>query len=550
MAAIKLKSFTGMNNRAADNALPEGKLRIAHNVMFDNAGNLNFPRPGKTLRYTGDVHSIFVAPFITLFVEAGSLKKLNYDNTATTIATGLGAGECHYTVIGDTVYWATVTASGKIRNSVNSEWGVTRPTRQPDATAIVTGSLYAGDYRYAITWIGTTDESGTGQSTRITVPEGGGIQLSNFPTPPAYATLIAVYVSSVNGKDLYLYGEYPANTTSVTINRLTSEGVEPTIPLETQFCFKPVPDSLILAHYGRIYYVLNTYLYWTKPLRYGVQEANAYWTFDSAIQTVVSTPGALYVGTLTAIYRVSGIDIEEQAPLLEKLQECGTVKGSEAYDPDGNTAYFMSKRGLMAATSEGLKELSYEHIAMPFYASGCSTVIEQDGIKYLLFTGTGAILNTLQNADFSAAFPVLPVSWLVNLATGAIASGDQAYNSLSGHLGADSSGLYDCVGASDAGIAIDGYAETGKLDFKETSLKRVTDAYIGMDSDGLLLTVTTDNSSVAYNLPATTQLETVKANLARGAKGRYWQFRLDNVSGSVAKVDSVEFEVEKLSRRI
>jgi len=236
--------FSGMDNKARPEALPKDKLRNAVNVIFDDDGNIQFPRPGKTIRYAGNCHSVYENKFNTLFVEDGALKRLNNDNTATSLLSTWGNSRTFYTIVGDIIYCSNDGyASGKVHNGIASEWGTARPPRQPDCFPIATGDMYAGDYRVAITWI-ADEESGTGMGKRVTVQDGGGIRVTNLPVPPAYVTGFAIWVSSVNSKDMYLYGEYGIDIAEVHIGRLTADGVLPTVPLTTQFGFEVTNSTL------------------------------------------------------------------------------------------------------------------------------------------------------------------------------------------------------------------------------------------------------------------------------------------------------------------
>lgn len=143
-------------------------------------------------------------------------------------------------------------------------------------------------------------------------------------------------------------------------------------------------------------------------------------------------------------------------------------------------------------------------------------------------------------------------TWMINLTTGAVSKADNySFNSLSGAMGADSTGIHTLTGTTDNGVAINGFVESGRLDFGATELKRITDAYIGVDGGALDLTITDERTGAnRYRLAATTQFKTTKANLGKGCKGRYWKVKLANVSGSAALVDDVELSVEKLTRRV
>lgn len=143
-------------------------------------------------------------------------------------------------------------------------------------------------------------------------------------------------------------------------------------------------------------------------------------------------------------------------------------------------------------------------------------------------------------------------TWMINLTTNAVSKADNySFNSIGPTLGADSTGIHALTGTTDNGTAISGFVESGKLDFGVTEKKRVVDAYLGMDGGAIDLTITDEKTGAnRYRLAATTQLKTAKANLGRGANGRYWKFKLANVSGSVAKIDDVELNIDKLTRKI
>jgi hypothetical protein len=141
--------------------------------------------------------------------------------------------------------------------------------------------------------------------------------------------------------------------------------------------------------------------------------------------------------------------------------------------------------------------------------------------------------------------------WAINLSTNAISRyTGYNFNSFGGNLGANSQGIFELTGTTDNGLPINSYVETGKLDFGSSYMKRATDFYMGVDGGVTHLTATTEGSSAKYRLAQTTQLANVKADMARGAKGRYWTFKLENVEGSVAKVHDMEVVVKQLSRRV
>jgi hypothetical protein len=149
--------------------------------------------------------------------------------------------------------------------------------------------------------------------------------------------------------------------------------------------------------------------------------------------------------------------------------------------------------------------------------------------------------------------------WAINLANNAVSKYEGAgfgFNSLSGNLGADSTGIYTLEGDTDDGHPINSFVETGKLDFGDPRKKRVTYVYAAVDGGGMKITVTDEKTgSHTYNLPASTQIRTRRSKLGMGAQGRYWRFKLEldnsvGASDKTAKIEDIELIVEPLSRRI
>jgi hypothetical protein len=548
MAKNPVIKFNGMSNRVKPHELGLDKCAYALNVMFTEQGELILPGQEFTEFFDGDVHSVNASGNGILYASSGTLYK--YAATPVALKASVGSNAFSFTrPIGNTVYFSNGTVTGRFVKGESSarEWGTPIPTSEPTVAAISTGGMTAGTYRVVTTWI-AGEESGASNSVEVDVEEGGGILLSSFPTPPSYATKIGIYCSHANGKDLYLYGEYATNTTSVSL--LAFKG---TIPLDTQFGIPPAPavGAPMVDHYGRIYWGDDIYLRRTHIGRFGpTYGLTMPWDYlavlDSAIQTVVSVPGALYVGTLYALYRITNIDAPDDSPcIVEALQDTAGVKGSECYDAEGD-AYFMSHRGFMKATPEDLQELSFEQMALPLYTAGSMTYTEYDGLKHLLFSGSGGTSNPLAVKAWNDAetFPQTS-GWALNLKTLAVSKYDfSSFNRLHNGYASGSGGL----SALGAGSVAAGSAKTGRYDFGTALKKRIPDAYLEIDGDKLNLNVVTDNSDIDYTIDATTTRETVNVDLARGANGRYWQFELSNATGNSAVVSEIELPVIPMQR--
>jgi hypothetical protein len=149
-------------------------------------------------------------------------------------------------------------------------------------------------------------------------------------------------------------------------------------------------------------------------------------------------------------------------------------------------------------------------------------------------------------------------TWVVNQETGAPSRYENydfdAFAQIGeDYLAARGDGIYLLSGDDDSGAAIDAIATIGRTDFDEASMKRVTAAYLGLNSAGQVhLTIRTDQgiSTGPYELrQSPTASTTERAKFKRGLKSRYWEFDIQNVDGADLQVKSAEFETTVLRDR-
>jgi len=142
--------------------------------------------------------------------------------------------------------------------------------------------------------------------------------------------------------------------------------------------------------------------------------------------------------------------------------------------------------------------------------------------------------------------------WLLNLTTRAVSKADgYTFNSISGDLGADSSGIHGLYGDTDNGTAINGFVQTGLLDFALPNAKLIPNAYVRLKGGAATFSVEAENSAViSYAAAASTDPITRRLLLARGAYGGYWDFKIANVAGSKVRIDTIEVLVDPSTRRV
>lgn len=122
------------------------------------------------------------------------------------------------------------------------------------------------------------------------------------------------------------------------------------------------------------------------------------------------------------------------------------------------------------------------------------------------------------------------------------------------YYGANSQGLYELTGATDAGVNIPASIMFGRMNFGTSRLKRVLRAYLGGTSDGkMVLRVVGDNGALRTyktNVALSDPVRYKRVDPARGLTAHYWQFEITNEFGQDFALDSLDLYPVVLQRRV
>lgn len=370
---VSLGSVLGLNNRlpasrmevALPNRAKASWLRVATNIDVSNGGLIR-SRQGYRALQAGDFHSLWADGSHAYGVRDGNLVKIDVQTLAATVlVSGVGQAPVSYVRLPDgMVYWSNGLRIGRLSGEVSRALITAAPNPVPVAQAIA-GSLPAGRYQVCFTALGADGESASTEPQALDLPEGSGIALRGL----APDTL--VYATGPNGEVFNEVG--PGDYLS-----LSNTGA-----VCSTFMLSQMPPGHQLAYYrGSLLVARGKLLYLSEPYRYGLLNlGRAFIPFPSEVTVVIPCEDGLYV-CADKTYWIAG-DPLASAPVV--VLPYGGLRGSAAYDPDEQTAYWQSPLGLVSAKPGG-EVITPQEEALTFREarSGATLVREQGGDKHVL----------------------------------------------------------------------------------------------------------------------------------------------------------------------
>lgn len=176
--------------------------------------------------------------------------------------------------------------------ATTTRWGVPNPASLGAVTP-VSGDLFAGDYRIALTHIRLLDgvEGGPIYGTPFTLSAGSGVTLTGLPTLAGHKT--RVYLSTHNGGAFFLAGETAGSTFA-----FTGKNEDLQVPCETEHCY-PAPAGILPAFWrGQAFVAQGSILLASRPTRPGLFRLyQDYFKFSGEITMIESVDAGLFVGT-------------------------------------------------------------------------------------------------------------------------------------------------------------------------------------------------------------------------------------------------------------
>lgn len=348
----------GIDNLSPDEALPDGALRDALNVVLDSDGNVSAAGSLQLREPSAGLHSLCSFPSGAAFCfgqgklfdcSSGALVGLADMPVDGPVACELLNGQL-----------VMATRSGLFRLQGGQVEPMALPVPALRARPASAGGLYAGRYGVAISFRRGDEEGGLSRMQVVEVAEGGGIEL-DLPEVDG-ATAVSVYRTDANGAALYRALDAPLGFQSF----LVGAGKLGAMP-GTRF-LEPLPGGhIVKAWMGRQLVASGRTLYYSAPLRYGLcNPAQDFIQFPSLIRMVLPVNDGIYLADSQHCYRLAGTDPEQWQllPLDVSPPPVGAtavLDGSLFQDvPAVPVAVWLSDKGFVLGLPEGQLVLAQE----------------------------------------------------------------------------------------------------------------------------------------------------------------------------------------------
>ena len=375
---LPFKSFTGINNVSSSERLAPTELATATNVDVDLTGALT--RREGYARISTDAHTNLHQGDGFLLATVG----LNGDLTAIVGETGtlvypsLGHDRTWFCNLPDgrTVF-TNGLISGVTAGAAATAWGVPIPA-STGALTEVAGSLFAGEYRYQLTYVRLADgrEGAPAYTAPVALTEGG-IFLSGLPVLAGYK--INVYLTSHNDGGAYLAG-------STTNGLFTFTGANDALvlPCRTDHLDAPPAGILPTLWRSRVLLAVGNVMYASRPNQWELFDLRRdFKQFDAPITALAAVDGGVFVGTETELAFLAGVEFDKLN--YRRVVAGGTVLGStvpvrgehikqgEGRPRQGDAVVCIADRRIIGGFSDGsvvrLSEGRYETAVTEVHAS-------------------------------------------------------------------------------------------------------------------------------------------------------------------------------------
>lgn len=393
VAPYKAGPFLGVNNK-----LPGDKLRVprtasggggafvrdAVNADLTAAGSFQ-RRPGSTLVLAGNrCRSLWAAGDAGYFADGNRL--LRFDGIGTVQVGALSAADAlvSFTQTPRGVVWSDASQLCLIGGASSRPLAVPAPNPEPAVAAGSGGSLPQGSYLVAFANLNSAGErSALTPFNVVAVPANGAIDL----TFAAGRTLdIQVFVSAVDGSQLYSEAIVAAAATSARLVLVTSQGSPVTDELEAAM----PPGSIVREYRGRLLTAYGNTLFYSNPYDYGTyRPATGYVLLDAPVTLCEPDEDGVYIATALKTWFCRGADFASAD--LQLIAPFGAIPNTAVAEPNTLNLLWSTPRGAARAANGALVLVQDANVAFSQASNGAALFREENGLSQLISVLTGVV---------------------------------------------------------------------------------------------------------------------------------------------------------------
>lgn len=407
-----LRSFKrGVNNLSSENELRPDELRQSVNVDLDRQGKPQ-RRQGYTNIHAGRAHSVYGSPIGLLCAIDGDLRRFCPNFGALMLVPGVGERPISYDTINGTVFWTNGLQIGRIGADLEPRNVWIECTGQPDVAPYGTGSLPAGDYQVAVTYLDSSGlESGSSLATLVTLDSPGGILVSGI-LDNAEAARVRIFCTPCNGDVLYEVDRIPSGVPSYIIGALPRGN-----QLETQW-HQLMPAGQIIRSWNARTLVAKENIVWhSDAYRYGLHLPGAYTRYSDYVSMVRPVGNAdmscVFIAAGDKTYALTGTGDPKGWKRVVAYPH-GAIEGTDAvaegsiFDPKLGSApvgYWIADNGVpcIGLPTGQVQPRTNDRFAAPLASRGATLLRERGGIRQMLSTLLGSTANSAAVGDFATA---------------------------------------------------------------------------------------------------------------------------------------------------
>lgn len=313
---VTLTFAGGLNNRSRETDVPMDQLLRCDNLDVTTSGNL-LVRKGLREIATGNYHSWYNAGDFSLVAKDADLYR--FDGSTLTLVKALTSlNTLKLANLNGEIYYTNGVDVGRVVNGTYQSWGLNTPA-SPVATAVSNqGGLPAGEYQ--ATWAALVNglESGAPEPDRVTVAEGGGVQV----TVPTGATF-ALYLSTADGGEESLRKVTEATSGSTVILGQGNRGKR----CESLYAIKPLPGQYIVEHKGRLWVASGSIVWFTDSLSpHWLFPQKGHFLFPETVDLLVAAEDGVYVAHGNRTYYIQGNNPYEAT--MRPVSNYGAIPGT------------------------------------------------------------------------------------------------------------------------------------------------------------------------------------------------------------------------------